>query len=297
MEAASAHVPVVAIASQIPRDLIGKGRGYLHELPDQLASFAAGGQVGRPLRVRGGAARAARRGLAPRADAAERAGLRRDPRRPAHRRDRRAGRRARRRSRGASAAAGRRSSTRRRACSRQPSARCSGPAAACCARARGTSSRRLPSALGAPVATTFMGKGAFPEDHPLAVGSGCDEAAFAESLEDADVAALRRHRARGRDDPPVRAALRRAARPDRRGAGADRGDLPGARPRRRRRGGARRARRARPAAGPTAREARAAAVRDAASRAVTRARRRARAPAARRPSARRFRATPSTPGT
>ena len=40
MEAASAHLPVVAIASQIPRELIGRGRGYLHELPDQLASFA-----------------------------------------------------------------------------------------------------------------------------------------------------------------------------------------------------------------------------------------------------------------
>ena len=40
MEAASAHVPVVAIASQIPSDLVGRGRGYLHELPDQLASFA-----------------------------------------------------------------------------------------------------------------------------------------------------------------------------------------------------------------------------------------------------------------
>ena len=40
MEAASAHVPVVAIASQIPRDLIGAGRGFLHELPDQKASFA-----------------------------------------------------------------------------------------------------------------------------------------------------------------------------------------------------------------------------------------------------------------
>lgn len=39
MEAASAHVPVVAIASQIPSDLIGAGRGFLHELPDQKASF------------------------------------------------------------------------------------------------------------------------------------------------------------------------------------------------------------------------------------------------------------------
>lgn len=40
MEAATAHVPVVAIVSQIPRALVGRRRGYLHELPDQLASFA-----------------------------------------------------------------------------------------------------------------------------------------------------------------------------------------------------------------------------------------------------------------
>ncbi|MGI8421254.1 MAG: thiamine pyrophosphate-binding protein, partial [Gaiellaceae bacterium] len=40
MEAATVHVPVVAIASQIPRGLIGRGRGFLHELDDQLASFA-----------------------------------------------------------------------------------------------------------------------------------------------------------------------------------------------------------------------------------------------------------------
>src|SRR5262245_28013427 len=40
MEAASSHVPVLAISSQIPSDLVGKGRGYLHELPDQIASFA-----------------------------------------------------------------------------------------------------------------------------------------------------------------------------------------------------------------------------------------------------------------
>ena len=40
MEASSSHVPVVAIASQIPTDLVGRGRGFLHELADQLASFA-----------------------------------------------------------------------------------------------------------------------------------------------------------------------------------------------------------------------------------------------------------------
>src|SRR5438105_10603775 len=39
MEAASSHVPVVAIASQIPSPMVGQHRGYLHELDDQLASF------------------------------------------------------------------------------------------------------------------------------------------------------------------------------------------------------------------------------------------------------------------
>ena len=35
--------------------------------------------------------------------------------------------------------------------------------------------RALAERLGAAVATTYMGKGAFPEDHPLALGSACDE--------------------------------------------------------------------------------------------------------------------------
>jgi acetolactate synthase-1/2/3 large subunit len=47
--------------------------------------------------------------------------------------------------------------------------------------------RTLAERLDAPVATTFMGKGALPEDHPLAAGSGCDEGALAELLEEADV--------------------------------------------------------------------------------------------------------------
>jgi acetolactate synthase-1/2/3 large subunit len=45
----------------------------------------------------------------------------------------------------------------------------------------------LAERLRAPVATTYMGKGAFPAGHPLAVGSACDDAAFAELLDDADV--------------------------------------------------------------------------------------------------------------
>ncbi len=41
--------------------------------------------------------------------------------------------------------------------------------------------------LDAPVATTYMGKGALPDDHPLAAGCGCDEAAFQELLAGADL--------------------------------------------------------------------------------------------------------------
>src|ERR687896_874148 len=40
MESASSHVPVLALSSQIPREMIGRGRGFLHDLPDQRASFA-----------------------------------------------------------------------------------------------------------------------------------------------------------------------------------------------------------------------------------------------------------------
>lgn len=39
MEAASSYVPVVAISSQIPGALMGRRRGFLHELNDQIASF------------------------------------------------------------------------------------------------------------------------------------------------------------------------------------------------------------------------------------------------------------------
>jgi acetolactate synthase I/II/III large subunit len=40
MEAFMAFVPVVVVASQIDAEAIGKGRGELHETPDQAASFA-----------------------------------------------------------------------------------------------------------------------------------------------------------------------------------------------------------------------------------------------------------------
>ncbi|MEO9176030.1 MAG: thiamine pyrophosphate-binding protein, partial [Gaiellales bacterium] len=47
--------------------------------------------------------------------------------------------------------------------------------------------RLLAERLDAPAATTYMGKGAIPGDHPLSVGSACDEGAFQELLRTADV--------------------------------------------------------------------------------------------------------------
>ena len=47
--------------------------------------------------------------------------------------------------------------------------------------------RLVAERLGAPVATTYMGKGAFPEDDPLALGTAMDEPAFKELLSGADV--------------------------------------------------------------------------------------------------------------
>src|SRR5205085_8795887 len=41
--------------------------------------------------------------------------------------------------------------------------------------------------LDAPVATTYMGTGGFPEDHPLSAGSTPDDHAFQELLQHADV--------------------------------------------------------------------------------------------------------------
>jgi acetolactate synthase-1/2/3 large subunit len=186
MEAASAHVPVVAIASQIPSDLIGRGRGYLHELPDQIASFAPvvkwTARAREPGSVPELLAEAWQQALAPpsgpvlleipvdtltgETDAAVDVGAGYIPPSPV------------------------------------PSSEQLGEAARLLGEAErpvlwaGGGALRsgaeaeladLARRLGAPVATTYMGKGAFPEDDPLGAGSACDEPALRVLLEEADV--------------------------------------------------------------------------------------------------------------
>ena len=185
MEASSAHVPLVAIASQIPRDLIGRGRGYLHELRDQRASFepivkwsararsaadvpellaeawqraqrAPSGPVfvEIPVDVLTGETDAQAAGLdgrpptpvVPASDRLDDAGrLLADAERPL-------------------VWAG--SGVLRSGAWEEL--------------------RAVAEALRAPVVTSYMGKGAFPENDDLSAGSACDEAAFGELVADAD---------------------------------------------------------------------------------------------------------------
>jgi acetolactate synthase-1/2/3 large subunit len=187
MEAATAHVPVVAIASQIPRELIGKGRGYLHELPDQLASFE-------PVVKWAGRAESAEevpellqgawvQAMTPPSGpvfveipvdllAGETSVSPPDKR--------------------ISTLV---SSTGPRQEDIAEAARILNDAERPVVWAGGGVLRsgaweelaELARALDAPVATTYMGKGAFPADDPLSLGSACDEGAFKEVLEEADV--------------------------------------------------------------------------------------------------------------
>ena len=186
MEAATAHVPVVALSSQEPRDLIGRGRGFLHELPDQRAVFA-------PVVKRAWRAEQAE-GLPELLAAAWREALTPPtgptyveipvdvleapvavpvpnvldgvPPPPAAARPE-----------AVAAAAGVLGAAERPVLWAGGGVERSGA---------WTELRALAERLGAPVVTTYMGKGAFPADHPLAVGSGCDEAAVRELLETAD---------------------------------------------------------------------------------------------------------------
>jgi len=185
MEAARAHVPIVAISSQIPRDLIGRGRGYLHELADQMASFTpivkwaarADSDVAVPALL----ANAWRQALAP-------------PSGPVFVEipvDILTG------TTNASVGIG---------TEYVPLADVDADAIGEAAKRLNESERpvvwagggvlrsgawdeleELARRLDAPVATTYMGKGAFPADDALFAGSGCDEGGFKDLLEDADV--------------------------------------------------------------------------------------------------------------
>jgi acetolactate synthase I/II/III large subunit len=188
MEAASSHVPLVAIASQIPRDLVGRGRGYLHELPDQIASFAP---------VVKWAARAESATEVPELLTKAWKDAQTPPSGPVFleipvdvlsdetdvaappRQD------------------GFHFSMTSPADSEQiaEAAQLLNDAERPVVWAGGGVLRsgasnelaELARRLGAPVATTYMGKGAYPADDPLSAGSACDEGAFKELIAEADV--------------------------------------------------------------------------------------------------------------
>lgn len=187
MEAASAHVPVVAVASQIPSDLLGAGRGYLHELPDQIASFAPvvkwAARAARQEEIPELLAEAWRRALTPpsgpvfvevpvdylngEAAAPPPSGLDAAPRGlplPDESLIDEA--------------------TRLLSGAVRPVVWAGGGVLRSGA---WDELADLARRLDAPVVTTYMGKGAFPADDPLSAGSGCDEGAFRELVEGADV--------------------------------------------------------------------------------------------------------------
>jgi acetolactate synthase-1/2/3 large subunit len=182
MEAASGHVPVVAISSQIPSDLIGRGRGYLHELPDQLASFA-------PIVKWAAGVRSAEQVPSVIAEAWRRAAT--PPSGPTYVEI------------PTDLLRGSTSVDEVRDLDATPLDLPAPPHAALVPAAELLSTLRDPviwagggvlrsgawaelaelaTRLDAPVATTYMGKGAFPDDHPLSAGSTCDDAAFQELL-------------------------------------------------------------------------------------------------------------------
>lgn len=185
MEAASSHVPVVAIASAGARDLIGKHRGYSHELDDQIASFT-------PVVKWSARAQSAEEIPALLAEAWQRAQtapsgpvfvevpvdlLRAETELPrVDELD------------GAAAAlpvpdeASLQEAARRLAAAEKPVIWAGGGVLRSGA---WDELLALAERLRIPVATTFMGKSAFPEDHPLSAGSACDGALTA-FLEDSD---------------------------------------------------------------------------------------------------------------
>jgi acetolactate synthase I/II/III large subunit len=186
MEAASAHVPVVAVSSQIPSHLIGRGRGYLHELADQPASFAPivkdAARAHSIESIPGLLARAWRIALTPPSGPVYleipvdllRAAA---PGGPVTSLEAMVERQCAPLEQVTTAAT-------RLAHAKRPVIWAGGGVLRSAASGE---VRELAELLQAPVATTYMGKGAIAADHPLAAGAGCDEAALQELLSDADV--------------------------------------------------------------------------------------------------------------
>lgn len=186
MEAASAHVPVVAISSQVPRAMLGRGRGYLHELDDQLASFEPVVKL---------ATRAESIDAIPDVVARAWVAAQTPPSGPVYveipvdvlQAQAPGG------SVGELPSAPALSAARREACAeairlladaQRPVIWAGGGVIRSGAH---NEVQALAERLDAPIATTYMGKGAISDDHRLSVGSGCDEAAFQELLAGADV--------------------------------------------------------------------------------------------------------------
>jgi acetolactate synthase-1/2/3 large subunit len=187
MEAASAHVPVVVIASQIPSDMIGKRRGYLHELHDQEASFKPivkwSARSERVEQLPEVIAEAWRRALTPPSGPtyvevpvdlllAEATMPRVDtldakPPPPA-----------------VATAGPLAEAARLLSAAARPVIWAGGGVI----RSGGWEALvELTERIDAPVATTYMGKGTIAEDHPLAAGSAPDDRAFQDLLTDADM--------------------------------------------------------------------------------------------------------------
>jgi acetolactate synthase I/II/III large subunit len=187
MEAASSHVPVVAMVSQIPGPMIGRGRGYLHELGDQLGVFASIAK--RAYRATSAESIPETIAIAWREALTPPSGpvyveipfdvlasptavqpvsqLDGDPGIPL---------------------AAQRDVLEHAAALLRDSVRPVVWAGSGVLRSFAWNElREVAEGLDAPVATTYMGKGAFPEHHPLAVGSACDEPAFRALLSEADV--------------------------------------------------------------------------------------------------------------
>lgn len=187
MESFTAFVPVVVIASQIDADAIGKGRGHLHETPDQAASFAPlvkwTARAGSPAEIPEVLAEAWRRAATPpqgpvyvempfdvlHAPAAEVETAELDG------------------SPGPSPLPAAAELDRAAAlldAAERPLVVAGGGAV----RSDATPELlELAARLDSPVATTYTGKGAIPEQHPLALGSGWDDAAHKELFAAADV--------------------------------------------------------------------------------------------------------------